>query len=51
LTVFAEPALYDLTKDQESHNLIALQPAVAKQLENKIAAEEAALQKNQRGWK
>lgn len=44
------PALYDLAKDNESHNIIARHPQVAEKLKRAIETQRANLSKNPRGW-
>lgn len=44
------PALYDLARDNESHNTIARHPQVAEQLKQALEAERATIARNPRGW-
>lgn len=44
------PALYDLARDNESHNIIARHPQVAEQLKQALEAERDSIARNPRGW-
>ncbi|MCY1670997.1 sulfatase-like hydrolase/transferase [Novosphingobium sp. SL115] len=45
------PALYDLEKDNEAHNVINRHPEVTEDLKRQIAALRAEIENNRRGWK
>jgi arylsulfatase A-like enzyme len=45
------PALYDLTRDNESHNVIARHPDVAERLKAVLEAKRSAMTANPRGWR
>jgi len=51
ITGFAEPMLFDISKDNESIDLSKKYPQVAEDLRKRIEGMEASLKQSQRGWK